>query len=267
MNYNNSFNFNELFSDEKYRARIILAFYAVIFIAIIVLLRVNNVESNSNSNTSNKVENTSNAEVQNTESNEIYNDDMPHSQSDETDNNSIYNQFSFLRLNNYHFSYDVDFGETIKIDGKKYDNKMIFFVENSQNDKKLEYQVNNDIIKVRLDEFESADYPVLFINYFDNSVLYKILRLSKKIKSEENSIIYSIDNSTLSNFAIGDYSAMVNRDSSLTNEIKVVLNNNKICEIDMDLNNFISEGGDYSKLMISLKYDNFAQISDFNIDF
>ena len=39
MNYNNGFNLSEIFTNDTYKARVILAFFAVVLLALIVFAR------------------------------------------------------------------------------------------------------------------------------------------------------------------------------------------------------------------------------------
>ena len=271
MKFNNGFDINELLSDEKYRARLILAGYAIVFIVIIILIRTSNTgyKNNSSNTNSNNTNTTTNTETVNTnsETSSEYGE-MIHTQSDESNTDSLYNRFSFLRLNNYHFNYVFDFGDKLAIDGEKYDEKIRFSVTNTQNDNTVEYFANSDTLKVKLDgKYESAEYPTIYIDCFDNVKLYTILKMSKLNSTEDNVLIYTISNKLLSEVVMSSYSLTVNRDEDRFNEIRVTLENNKITAIDLDLTNLLGQNSDLKKLLISLKYDKFAQIGDFTIDF
>ena len=273
MKYNNGFNINEIFSDEKYRARFMLAIYGVVFLSIIIFIRVNNKTVDSqNKNTQNNVTNTENVENttnnSNTENEE--NSGTNDSAGQKINSNVLTEQFSFFSINNYHFNYIMDIGEKISIDGERYDNKIHFVTEAVQSNKKLEYFGNKQVLKVKLDDsYEYADYPYLYINIFDTNTLYNIIKASYLISRDDDTNVYNykISNTDLSEFVSDDYYLMINRDDSIYNEIVVTLVNNKVAGIDVDFTNLLSSNSEVNKLVISMKYDKFAQIIDFNVDF
>jgi len=260
MNYDNGFKLSDMLSDEKYKARFFLIVFGVIFVVLILLVRT------TGGNTTNK-----NSTINNTNNNEqqppAQTQTVTPSEDDLQNENSLYNRFSFLRLNNYQLDFNIKAGKDIKIAGTRFDNKynLKVTVENET----FNYQARNNMVKVKVeDEWQTTDFPYVLLNYFNNDMLYYIIANADKISDEENIVRYTINNEKLLNALPSNVSSNIYvEDKTLNNGIVLTLNNNKIYKIDMNLTNLIKKTNELNELVISLEYSNIGQINDFSIDF
>lgn len=265
MKNGNGFDLNDIFQDERYKSTAMFILYVVIFVGLIILVRFNNTGSKAED----KKQEPSNVTEQTTNENENINYDyMSHTLADEDDDRSLYNMFAFIRANNYAFTYDVNIGKEVTINGERYNNKYRFTVDNKADNVKLEYLSKGGETKVLLNgKYENAEFPVVYIDYFDNVNLYNILSSSKKEEDTEKEIKYTITNAKLEPYILDDYISALDANSSDKNEIKVYLNNNKITGMDMLLKNVSYEDIDAEEIKISIKYEKITQIANFNVDF
>ena len=266
MKNGKDFNIGDIFEDERYKSTAMFILYVVIFVGLIILVRF----SGTNSNNENKKKDPTDTPTEQTTDNEdqINYDFMSHSITDEYDDRSIYNMFSFIRANNYAFTYDVNIGKEVVITGERYDSKYKFTVDNKADNNKLEYLSKGGETKVILNgKYESAEFPVVYIDYFDNVNLYNILKSSKKVEDTENEIKYTITNAKLEPYILDDYVSALDLNNKDENQITVHLANNKITGIDFLLNNISYEGIDANEIKITIKYEKITQIANFNVDF
>jgi len=262
MNYNEGFNLSDVLTNEKYRARAVLLFFVLIIGVLIILARTGKpMENNQNTNTNNNNTQTN----QTTENND--NNSTIHSQGEENDPNSIYNRLSFIRLNNYEFDFSIDTIKKIEIVGKRFDNKIKMVL--TSNNETYDCTINNGIAKAKINnEVKIINKPIVIIDYFDNNTLYTILKYSKEVKNEDNKIEYQISNGTLLNILPSTITTNIRVDNKdLNNTITVSLKNNKIYEININLDNLVLNVEDIKNLSIDLKYNKVGQIDDFELDF
>jgi hypothetical protein len=267
MKNDKDFDISSFFTNDKYKSRAILFVYLIVFVILIMLVRFNNTpEKNSKENNSTQEKEEA---VHDDDLETINYDEMVHTIEEENDSNSLYNRFSFLRINNYSFVFDVKIEKEFVVTGNRYDNKYKMVLENINDNAKIDYVSKNGKTKANLKgEYENVDLPITYIDYFDNVNLYNILMNSKKVEQDGNKIKYSITNSKLEPFILDDYISLFDENKDNENEIIIYVNeNNKINQIDMNLINVSSIDDEHNSVLISLKYDNFAKINDFEVDF
>ena len=260
MNYDNGFKLSDMLSDEKYKARFFLILFGAIFVILILLVRTtggNTTNKNANNNTINN----------NEQQNPVQTQTVTPTEEDIQDENSLYNRFSFLRLNNYQLDFNVTAGKNVKIVGNRFDYK--YDLKVSVDNESFEYQARNNMVKVKVEnEWQTTDFPYVLLNYFDNDLLYFVIANADKISDEENIVRYSIKNEKLLNVLPNDVSANIYvEDKELNNGIVLTLKNNKISKIDLNLTNLVKKTNELNELIISLEYSNIGQINDFNIEF
>lgn len=266
MKNGKDFNIGDIFEDERYKSTAMFILYVVIFVGLIILVRFNGTSSN-NENKEKKPNDTPTEQVEDNDGIINY-DFMSHSIDDENNDRSIYNMFSFIRANNYAFTYDINIGKEVTITGERYDNKYKFTVDNKADNTQLEYLSKGGDTRVVLNgKYENAEFPVVYIDYFDNVILYNILKNSKKVEDTEKEIKYTITNAKLEPFILDDYVSALDSNNKDENEITVHLDNNKIIGIDFLLNNVSYEEIDSNEIKITIKYEKFTQIANFNVDF
>ena len=256
MRYDKEFSLSDIFTNDKYKARAILCVFVVIIAVLIVLARTapepEKKESTNNTSNNNTNTNTNN---------------LPEINDNSSDSNSLYNRFSFIRLNNYEFNFTIDTNKKIIVDGQRFDNKFKMLVKSDN--ESYEYQMRNKITKAKINGvLTSVNTPTVLIDYFDNNVLYTLLYYSQKTEETTEKIEYTISNSYLSKLLSQQINISIPDDKKeINNKITVYLNNNKINHIYMDLNNFVENIQEIEKLTIDLKYDKVGQINDFKLDF
>lgn len=260
MNYNKGFNFSSLFLDKTNRSRLILLIYLIFFIVLIVFIRTdlkNSNNSDANNNLNNEVDN-------NIADNNVIDDNT----NDDSIDSKIEDMFSHINMNNYEFTYILYYNDDIYTAvGKRFDRKYSF--EFTDGNSVLSYLASGAIVKAKdksaVDSsYVTATFPYYYINYFDNSILKKILANSNQVSDSE----YEITNEQLLNFI--DEKASINleeNDMDLVNMIKLDLKNNIIVGIDIDITNLFSFSDDIDSLKISLKYTNFGLVDEFDVVF
>lgn len=256
MNYNEydsngnkkKFNLIDIINDKQKRSRAILLIYLVFFILLVIMVRFNLKSSLTKNNENTEANNTENVTNSNQEI-------TPEPNA----NNELNEMFSDIDLNNYEFKYVVDIKNSVStIEGKRYNNKYLFTLEN--NGSILYFSGTTNYIKVR--ETEDGEYklngfPYVLINYFDSSVIKDLLN-----KSSLNNGLFEISNESISTIANKKLS-----NSDAINNIEVFLKNNKINKIELDLSNAVSSYMNESvSAKISLEYNNFGLIEDFDIE-
>lgn len=239
-----SFNFSDVINDKKQRSRLILVAYLILFIVLIIIVRMNSTNT-YNEKTEEKIE-----EIDNNESSPI---------EDKEIDSEINDMFSFIDMNNYDFSYYIDIDNSISmIDGKRYKDKYSFVLVNSGD--KLLFNGTSSYMKAKEeneDSYKLIGFPYILVNYFNNSIIKNFIN-----KSTSNDGVYEITNEKIgevinNNQVTGDE----------VNTIKLIKNNNKITQIEMDLSNALSiYTKKETKATLILKYTNFGLIDDFIIE-
>lgn len=256
MNYNEydsngnkkRFNMTDLLNDKKQRSRLILAFYALIIIALIIVIRVNNSYTNENNQ-------------ENTNKNESINkkEEIQDNIREETKE-----KFSFIDQNNYEFKFVAKYNkETSVIEGKRYNNKYQFTLTSNGN--VYHFLGSQNYIKGReseKDDYISTGFPYVYLNFFDNSLLKEIVDSSKINKN-----VYEISNEDLNKIINGEESSQIKQKESI-NTIELVTRNNKITGINIDYTNVLSDfSNEKITAKLSLEYSNFGLVEDFDINF
>ena len=256
MRYDKEFNLSDIFTNDKYKARVVLGVF-VLIIAVLIILARTAPETEKKENTNNTTNHNTNTTPNN----------LPEINNNDSDSSSIYNRFSFLRLNNYEFSFTIDTNKKIIIDGERFDNKFKMIVKSGN--ESYEYQMRNKISKAKINgTLTTVNTPTVLIDYFDNNVLYTIIYYSQKVEETIEKIEYNISNSYLSKLLSQQINISIPEDKKeINNTIIVYLNNNKINHIYLDLNNFVENIQEIDKLTIDLKYDKVGQINDFKLEF
>lgn len=239
----------DYFNDPKYRARAILAFYLVLFIALIVWFR-SMPKSDLNTN-DNKFPNTN--------------------QNENNDQIKETGPFSLITSNNFNFEYILNI-DTTKITsvGKKYMAKEEFILTNNISPTKVEYYVDGLGVKGREknEDGTSKDYiemskPYLYIDYFNTIMLKQIVNAAKEADSNTNL--------TISNKELCEIVGCPAKVDDGINTIELEFKNNYVVGIKMDYSAFsvaLSPYYDSEELtttIFELKYSNFNLIDDFNI--
>lgn len=240
----NKITISELYQNPKYRARIILAFYFILFAFLIAGIRGNTSYSENINSDENK------EEVKKQEEKEELQEEQQKLKA-----------FDLIRSKNFEFNYQFEYeGIIYQISGNKFQEKEIFDVV-VNNQYYLYYQSNEKETKAKIGEeegYQTAKKPYEYINYFNVSLLEEILFNSTMI----NETNYEIDNNKLSE--ILDYGRELDGKSIIELEIK----NEYITGITMDYSEFvkaIKKEENISKF--TLKYSNFNLVDDFEITF
>lgn len=238
----NKITLKDLYQNEKYRARVILAFYFVLFFVLIVGLRGNQRYNNPNSKVE---ENTNNSEEENIV----------------TEEKNTLKSFDLIRSENFEFDYYFENeGISYQITGKKFQDKELFEVV-ADNQYHIYYQSNKEETKAKLqdeEEYEIARKPYKYIDYFDVSLLEEILYSSTMVTEE----VYEIENSKLGE--ILDYGNKIEGSTQIT----IFLQNGYITSISMDYSQFVKEVTNEENITkFTLKYSNFNLVDDFEITF
>lgn len=237
------FNLSNMMSDKQQRSVLILAFYLVLFIILIIFIRLN-----INSTSQNKEETIKNNEIENNKEKE------------EKINIDLTDMFSFIDLNNYNFTFNINMGNSISlIEGKRFNDKYSFTIKN--NDELLYFNGTSNYIRAKdsLDgEYKMTGFPYVLVNIFDTNIIKKIIN-----NSTLNNGKYEINNETLGN-VIG-YDKLTNKDK--INTIELVKSNNIVTGINLDFSSSISSYiNDEMSVTINLKYSDFGLIEDFKIE-
>ena len=251
MNYNNEFNISDLIYDKKYRSRLILGVYFVLFLVLILIIRIGD----------NKAKELNNNEIENSntiESNNAIDDDTNEIEIDELDK-----KFSYILKNNYNFEYNVEYNDNIYISkGKRFNDKQEFVFGN--NEPTLKYHVDGNLVEAKIlnseYEYRKMQLPYFYINYYNSNILRDIIKKSAVV--EEN--VYEISNKDLYEFIESELKKEIDINDA-TNEIQLTLKNNNITEINLDITNLVRniENEEINSAKISLKYNNFGLIDEF----
>lgn len=250
MNYNEydgngnkkKIDFLEIINDKQKRSRFLLLIYLVIFILFIIFIRLNinstNIEKNNTNNVKEKTK-----EEENTKEIEKSND-----------------IFSFIKMNNYDFSFNIDVKDSISlIEGKRFNDKYTFTLNN--NGTILYFNGTSNYIKAKdsIDgEYKLTGFPYVLVNVFDSNIILMLIN-----NSILNNDIYEIKTEEIGK--IINYGSLSNGEA--INTIELIKKNNKVTEINLDLSNAISSYlNENVKAKINLKYSNFGLIDDFIIE-
>lgn len=262
MNYGNKdgFNYSDLFYDKKYKSRLILAVYGILFIILIVAIRTVGTDNASNTVTNN--------EIENKEENIINNEIEEETDTEKEEDSEIEKQFSYILMNNYDFEFTLYYNDTTYIaNGKRYDRKYDFEFGNEEST--LKYLVSGNIVKAKIVSSEETEYnsiplPYFYINYFDGNKVKTIIENAAMIENG----IYEISNEALYEFVEEEYQKEIEITEDM-NKIYLTLKNNIVTEVIFDITSFVKniEGTDVESAKISLKYNNFGLIDDFEVIF
>lgn len=246
MKYDSDFNLSSLFTEKKYRARLILGVYLVFFIVLISISR-SSVSNNKESNAKKDIDENSS--------------DVVEKENEKEEKEDILPGFNFLSMNNYEFEYVLHLnGEEYILLGKRFNDKLSFTVSNK--DEKKEYLVSGNTVKMKENEmYVNTKLPYYYINYFDNDVIQNIIRDSEKITDTE----YEITNLKLSKYIDSSFKYN-NKEKDLKNSVDLTFKNGNVVGIDFDLVNLFSDVDELNELKISLNYKNFGLIDDFVIN-
>lgn len=255
MNYNEydsnnkrSFDYSLLFTDKKYRSRLILGIYVLFFIILIVSVRVG-LSNNFPEENSSVVSGSSNEE------------------SGESVNNGIEDkfekEFSYIMSNNYNFEFSIVSGvDTYIINGKRFDDKYELILSNGS--LFIEYLADGkDVVAFSDGEYSETNLPYYYINYYDNDLLKSILNNATEISDG----YYEITNARLFNYVDKSFGSSVNN-KDLINTINIELKNNIIVSLEFDITNLVNSMryDDIDSTKVSLKYSNFNLIDDFEVN-
>lgn len=247
MKYNKEGEFDvyELFSNEKYRARLVLGFYAVLIAILVISLRTgsssNNVVKDDNSNKKT-------VETENKDDNE---------QENSNGTNEFEKKFVYILQNNYEFEYKLVMDEKVAVSkGKRTDKEIIFDVSSTDENVNC-YGVDDTLMCNHEGEYQETEYPYFFFNYYNPEKIIDILSESE-YNSEDNK--YHIDNATLYYYGDGsiDFSK-VDKIEKNDNTIELIEKNEKVVGIKMDFSNFFNnEDTGLEKVLLELNYTNFG---------
>ena len=260
MKYNKEGEFDvyELFNNEKYRARLVLGFYAILIAILIISLR-----TGSSSNKNVKKDNTDKEAVVNKKDDKKENENENESEENpsEENNDIIKSKFVYLLQNNYEFDYKLTM-DNIVVDskGKRTDKEILFDV--ISNEGTVNCYGKDDTLMCNSDgKYTETDYPAFFFNYFEPEEIMEILYESK-FSNEDNK--YHIDNVALYSFGDGtmDFSK-VEKNEKIDNTIELVEKNGKVVGMKMDFSNlFMNDDTGLEKVQLELNYSNFGFVDD-----
>lgn len=257
MNYNDydsegnekSFDYSLLFTEKKYRSRLILCFYFIFFIILVIFVRTSSKPNNSLK-----------------ENNDVINNDIvvDNEEQDNIFNNEHMEEFSNILTNNYKFEFIlVSDSNTFVASGKRYDEKYDFKLTDGNS--VIKYLSDGSRVNAESDgEYYDTNLPFYYIDYFDNDILYNIV--SSAVEVSDN--VYAISNKNLLKYIDTLYKREINDNDSI-NTIKLVKDNNSIISIELDITNIVNALGitTTNNTVITLNYYNFNHINDFEINF
>jgi len=241
----------DIMSDRKYRSRAILAFYAILFLVLIIMIRVDGSPTKNN----NKKDN-SNPKTEKPGDNK---------------KEDMFDGFDLIASKSFEYIYILTINDDVFVStGKKYNDKEMFTLVVNKKDK-IEYLVEKETIKGKeviakdKDAYVSMKKPIVELDYFDTDILNKILNKTEKISNNE----LFITNKNLCSIL-----KCSTKDDTLTNKIELDIKNNYIIEIKIDyfslistLNTKLPVPDEIKKAFISLSYKNFNLVEDFDIKY
>lgn len=249
MNYNDydsngnkkKFNLLDIADSRQKRSILILAFYLIIIIILIVVVRISMKSNNEQPKEEEKIEEKELEPVK--------------------DKDNVDELFSFIDQNNYSFTFSfnsdgIDYVTT----GKRYDNKYSFTFSNGE--QVLTFLGTKGNIKIMNEDgsYMASNFPIVFMNYFDNELLKKIVRNSSVVNG-----IYEITNEKIYEIIGRKVSG---EDGSGINTIELNLKNNKVVGLVIDVTNAIKEDKTAPVMSkITLEYKDFGLIDDFDVSF
>ena len=247
MNYNEydsngnkkKFDFLDIINDKTQRSRFILFVYLVIFIVLIIVVRLNLKDVPENK----EIEDNKEEVINNIEEEPVI---------------KTNEDFSYIKLNNYSFIFDIKIVDTLSlIEGKRYNDKYSFTVSN--NGDVLYFNGTKNYIRAKEEdgEYKLTGFPYILVDYFNNDLLISMI---------DNST-YVDDRYEITNEKIGK---LVNDSKIIGNDINTITlikKNNIVTQIVLDLSNAVSLYlNDNKEAIITLKYADFGLIDDFLIE-
>lgn len=230
-------------SDKQNRARVMLGVYVIILIVVIIIIRT------MSSPVTNELANN------NTNSNIVNNNTINNNTVTNEDNNSI----AFVDENNYEFIVEAKLdNDTFKTEGKKYNDK--FQMNYTYDNKTMKFLGTLSNIKA-FDEttntYKQSQIPFMFFNYYDNSLIRKIINNSKLVDG-----VYQIHSKDLATIASQKLSTSDNE----LNYFKVNKKNNKVVGIEMDISSAASSSMNKKVVVkVTIEYKNFGLVEDFEL--
>ncbi len=236
MKYNKDgeFDIYELFNNEKYRARLVLSFYAILIAILIITLRTGSTSNTKNDNTD------KNPAITENDDEDENDDDDEDEDEDEEDKENYENRFVYVLQNNYEFDYKLTTDKKI-VDskGKRTDKETLFDV--ISDGETTNCYGKDDTLMCKINgKYTETDYPYLFFNYYDPKEVVELLNEST-FNEKDNK--YHIDNVTLYSFGDGsiDLSKIEKEDEKKTdNTIELIEKNGKVVGVKMDFSNFFN---------------------------
>ena len=239
----NKISMKDIMTDRKYRARAILAFYAILFTAVIIWSR--SMPEIPKKKDTNKEEN--NAVVK----------------------EEIFEGFELISEKNFEFTYTFTLNENkIISSGKKHKNKEMF-ISTVNDEESIEYLVDGSFVKAKdktKNKYVEINKPFIMLDYFDVTTINKILLKSEKVSETEL---------TISNKELCLLINCTTENEEDINKIKLELKNDNIVSIDIDCLslmpslNLNPEGEEeelVEKANIILEYKNFNLVENFDIN-
>jgi len=239
----NKLSMKDIMTDRKYRARAILVFYAILFTIVIIWSR--SLPETVDKPKNNSKEETPNAKVE----------------------EEIFEGFELIAEKNFEFTYTFELNKNkIISSGKKHENKEQFISTVNENDS-VDYLVDGSFVKAKdksKDKYVEINKPFIILDYFDISLINKILLASVKISETE----LTISNSELCLLINCSF-----ENEEAINKIELDLKNNNIVNIKIDCLSLMSsvelnpeESELIEKASIILEYKNFNLVENFNIN-
>ena len=257
MKYNkeDEFDVYELFNNEKYRARLVLGFYAVLIAILVITLR-----TGSSSNKNDKKDNSDKESIvakKDNDDDETENEEDTGEETAEEDENDFDNKFVYLLQNNYEFDYKLIMDDkVINSKGKRTGNEMLFDVTSSEGVVNC-YGKEESLVCNADGTYKETNFPGFFFNYFNSKEIIDILNESTYNEEDKK---YHIDNVALYSFGDGsiDFSK-VEKEKETDNTIELIEKNGKVVGIKMDFSNlFNNEDTGLEKVQLELNYSNFG---------
>lgn len=227
---NRGFKASDLVTNKQYRAIIILVFYFFLFLVLIMSVR------NSNSKESTTTE-------ENKETVTV---------------TSKIKGFSSIKQANFHYRYTLNIDNNNYIyEGKKY-NKNDSYTLTVGTTKKVYTTIDEFTFENKNNENVLVDKPYYYIDFFDPEILEKIL--IKAVNKENN--IYTITNTNLDRL-LGN---KIGVDDKSENNILLQYTDGTVTRIDIDYTNYAKyNGANINKVFLTLEYNDFGIVEEFNI--
>lgn len=220
------FHFKDLFTNRQYRSIMVLVFYAILFCAVIISIRTPKNISSTNDNGT-KV--------------------------------SSLEGYALIDNGNFNYKYTIEVDDDVFVyTGKRYNEKELLTINKGDDYQEYYIEKNKTYIKENDKYVMALSKPIIVFDFFNTNLLDELIIRGILIDRDNN--IYQIDNQDLYD-VLNDDSVKVEKGDNFAT---LTYRNSYITGITFDLSNYAKViGENYKKVIISLEYNDFNLIDDF----